>query len=298
MHPAPGHRQLRRLNLERRILSPQPTPLDQRTGRIIRHGGDHLRPRQQRPQPTELRHAKHHATTAPDLRQIQIDIAAQVTGKRHHRMGPFAVLIQGQRPRPGITAQHFAGNIAQLLALGIGRQIRGVAHAHRDLPRRQQRRHQQVIGPPHDHDDARCFLLQLTQQRRKQTELGIVRQPDAEHIATGRRIELLGPADRAGNGIHGRLQFLENRQRPRRRFHAATVAQQQGVVEQIPQTPQRGAHRRLAHEQFFRDAGQVLFEHQRLENHQQVHVDATQIVTVHKHGSLVCSARREVEKCV
>ncbi|MNF78542.1 hypothetical protein D3C84_607290 [compost metagenome] len=203
-------------------------------------------------------------------------------------MGPLAVLIQGQRPRPGVAAQHFAGNIAQLLALGIGRQIRGVTHAHRDFPRRQQRRHQQVIGPPHDHDNARRFLLQLTQQRRKQTELGIVRQPDAKHIATGRRSELLGPADRAGNGVHRRLQLLENRQRPRRRFHAATVAQQQRVVEQIAQTPQRGAHRRLAHEQFFRDAGQVLFEHQGFENHQQVHVDATQIVTVHWHGFLVC----------
>jgi hypothetical protein len=39
----------------------------------------------------------------------------------------------------------------------------------------------------------------------------------------------------------------------------------------------------LPHEQFFGDAGQVLFEHQRFENHQQVHVDATQIVTVHGH---------------
>ena len=48
----------------------------------------------------------------------------------------------------------------------------------------------------------------------------------------------------------------------------------------------RRADRRLPHEQFFGDPGQVLLEHQGLENHQQVHVDAAQIVTVHWHGSL------------
>jgi hypothetical protein len=92
-------------------------------------------------------------------------------------------------------------------------------------------------------------------------------------------------------GLRSRIHHkIENRQRPRRRLHAATVAQQQRIVEQITQTPQRGTHCRLAHEEFFGDPGQVLFEHQGLENHQQVHVDAAQIVSVHQHGSVVGSA--------
>ncbi|MNX19571.1 hypothetical protein D3C86_494940 [compost metagenome] len=233
MHPAPGHRQLCCLNLERRVFSAQTASLDQCACRIIRHGGYHLGPGEQCAQAAELRHAEHHTATTPDLGQVQVDVAAQIAGKRHHRMRPLTVFVQRQRPRSGVAAQHLAGNVAQFLALGIRRQIGGVAHTHGNLPRCQQRRHQQVIGTTHHHHDPRRLFLQLAQQRRKQAELGIVRQPDAKHIATGGRIELLGPADRTGNHVHRRLQLLENRQRPGRWLHGPAVAQQQWIIKQI-----------------------------------------------------------------
>ena len=300
MHAAPGHRQLRRRNREGWILSPQRTPLDQRTRRIIGHRGDHLGAGEQRAQPAELRHAKHHPATAADLRQVKVDVTAQVTGKRHHGMRSFAVLIEGQRSRPFVAAQHLAGDVAQLLAFGIRRQIRGVAHPDGNFTGGQQGRHQQVIGTPHHHDDPRRLFLQLPQQWREQAELGIVRQADTKHVAAGRRIELLGPADRPGDNVHRRLQLLENRQRPRRRLHATTVAQQQRIIEQVAQTTERRTDRRLPHEQFFGDPGQVLLEHQGLKNNQQVHVDATQIVTVHwrhldRSEMRPCSAARSLD---
>lgn len=69
--------------------------------------------------------------------------------------------------------------------------------------------------------------------------------------ATGSRIKLLGRADRPGDGIHRQLQFLENRQHPRRRSHAASIAPQQRIFEKITQLTQRNAHSRLPHEVFF-----------------------------------------------
>jgi hypothetical protein len=55
---------------------------------------------------------------------------------------------------------------------------------------------------------------------------------------------------------------------------------------QIAQLCQRRADRGLAEEQLFPGAGQVLFEHQGFENHQQVHVHAAQVVAVRGGGSV------------
>ena len=78
-------------------------------------------------------------------------------------MGPGAVIIQGQRRLAVIPAQDLAGDIAQFLALGIGRQIGGVADPHGDFTAGQQRRHQQVIGAAHHHDDAWRFFAQAAE---------------------------------------------------------------------------------------------------------------------------------------
>ena len=292
MHTAPGHRQLRGINRERRVFGAQATAFNQRTRGVIRHGGDHFGAGEQGAQATELRHAKNYAARAAKLGQVEVDVAAQVARERHHCVRTLAVFVECQRPRAIIAAQDFAGNVAQFLAFGIGRQIRGVADADGDFPGGQQCRHQQVVGTAHHHDNARRLLLQMAQQRWKQTELGIVRQADTKHIATARRFKLLGATDGPGNDVHRRLQLLEDRQGAGGRFHAATVAQQQRIIEQVTQTPERCTYRGLAHEQFLGDAGQVLFEHQRFENHQQVHVDATQIITVHRLGFLLWPATR------
>ncbi|MNG16249.1 hypothetical protein D3C84_1001430 [compost metagenome] len=121
----------------------------------------------------------------------------------------------------------------------------------------------------------------MPQQRRKQAKLGIVGEADAEHLATAGRVELPCTAHRTGNGIQGRTQFLEDGLRPGRRLHAASLADQQRIVEEVAQARQRGAHRGLAEEELLSHARHVLLEHQGFEHHQQVEVDAAQFVSVH-----------------
>ncbi|MCY1453928.1 hypothetical protein D9M71_709540 [compost metagenome] len=97
----------------------------------------------------------------------------------------------------------------------------------------------------------------------------------------GRRVEVLRPADCAGNRVQRRLQLFEYLQGPLGGFETTTVADQQRIVEQVAQARQRRADCRLAEEEFFRCTGQVLLEHQGFEHHQQIHVYTTQIVAVH-----------------
>ncbi|CRM52155.1 Cell wall-associated polypeptide CWBP200 [Pseudomonas sp. 58 R 3] len=195
MYAAPDHRQFRGFNRERRVLGAQHGAFGQGTGGVVGHCRDDLRARQECAQAAELRHCQHHPARPADAGQVKVDIAAQVPRKRHHRVGPRAVVIQCQRRRAVVAAQYLAGNVPQLLALGIGRQFGGVADAHGNLATGQQRRHQQVIGAAHHHDDPRCLFAQLAEQRREQAELGIVGQADAKHCATGGRVEILGAAD-------------------------------------------------------------------------------------------------------
>ncbi|MNP42568.1 hypothetical protein D3C76_1363410 [compost metagenome] len=73
-------------------------------------------------------------TLAPDFFQFRIDETAEVTGKRHQRMGPGAELVQAQGTGHGVGAQQFRLAAAQHLALGVGRQVGGVADTDGDLP--------------------------------------------------------------------------------------------------------------------------------------------------------------------
>ena len=236
MHPAPRHRQLRRINRKRRVFGTQRTAFNQCTRRIIGHGGDHFSTGQQRAQTTELWHAEHDAAAAAEFGQVEVDVAAQVAGERDHRVRACAVFVERQRAWAIVAAQDFAGDVAEFFAFGVGRQIGGVTDTDGDLAGRQQRRHQQVVGAAHHDDDARCLFLKLTQQRREQAEFRVVRQADPEHIAAACWLEFLGAADGAGDHVHGRLQLFENIERARRRLHGATVAQQQRIIEQIAQT--------------------------------------------------------------
>ncbi|MNQ69335.1 hypothetical protein D3C85_839260 [compost metagenome] len=200
-------------------------------------------------------------------------------------MRAFAELVQGQRAGAVIATQDLHAQVAQFLALGVGRQFRGVADADGNLAAGQHRRHQQEIHSAHHHDHVLRFFTNLLEQWRKQSEFGVVGQSDTKHIAAGGGLEILGPADRPGNGVHCRLQFLENLQCPQGRLQGASIAHQQRIVEQIAQFCQRCADGRLAEEQLFPGPGQVLLEHQGFENHQQVHVHAAQVVAVHGGGA-------------
>ncbi|MNL62861.1 hypothetical protein D3C87_1869280 [compost metagenome] len=60
----------------------------------------------------------------------------------------------------------------------------------------------------------------------------------------------------------------------RAQHQAALAAHQDGVVEQLPQAPERVADRRLAQVQPQRGAGDMALGQQCFEHHQQVEVDS------------------------
>ncbi|MCY1437228.1 hypothetical protein D9M71_533820 [compost metagenome] len=139
----------------------------------------------------------------------------------------------------------------------------------------------QVVGAADHQHHAGRLGAQALDQGRQQAELDIVGQADAEHRRAGRRVEVGGAADRGGDGVQRRGEQGEDLLRPRGRLHLPSAAHEQRVVEQAAQARQRGADRRLAEEQLFRRAGHAAFVHQRLEDDQQVEIDAAQVIAVH-----------------
>ncbi|MOA58094.1 hypothetical protein D3C78_1824190 [compost metagenome] len=85
-----------------------------------------------------------------------------------------AVVIKAQRPRHGIGAQQFWRAAAQDLALGVGRQVCGVADANGYLAGSQQARHQYVIDATDHQHDSRCFRAQALEQHGQQGEFDVV----------------------------------------------------------------------------------------------------------------------------
>ncbi|MNJ20982.1 hypothetical protein D3C77_153250 [compost metagenome] len=276
--------QLEGLHLQRRILGAQAAGGGQDLGGIVGHGGDDVGAGQQAAQAVELRHGQDHMALAPDLFQDLVHEPAQVAGKRYQRVGAGAEVVQAQAPRHAVGTQHLGFAAPQHLALGVGRQVVGPAHADGDFPRGQQRGHQQVVDPAHHQDDARGFGAHALEQLRQQGEFGVVRQADAKHRGAGGWIEVGSAADRGGDRIQRWREQGEDLHRPRRRFHAAPGTHEQRVVEQVAQARQGGADGRLAEEQFLCRTGHATLVHQGLEDDQQVQVDATQVVTVHRLG--------------
>ncbi|MCY1180450.1 hypothetical protein D9M73_208930 [compost metagenome] len=137
---------------------------------------------------------------------------------------------------------------------------------------------QQEVDPPHHDHHLRRFLADPPEQGREQAELGVVGEADAEGVAVGRGVEFTGPADRAGNDVHRRLQFPEYLQGALGRLEGAAVAHQQRIAEQVAQSRQRMTDRWLAQVQTLGRPGDVLFGEQGVEDHQQVEVDASKII--------------------
>ncbi|MNP65390.1 hypothetical protein D3C76_1609760 [compost metagenome] len=88
-------------------------------------------------------------------------------------------------------------------------------------------------------------------------------------------------AHRRGNAVQRRRQVGEYFLRPRRRLHDSAGTNEQRIIEQLAQAPQGGADRRLAEEQLLADAADIALVHHRFEHHQEMNVDATQIISVH-----------------
>ncbi|MNQ72295.1 hypothetical protein D3C85_869950 [compost metagenome] len=119
-------------------------------------------------------------------------------------MGTFAVVVEAQRAGHRIGAQQLGLGAAQGLALGVGRQLLGVADAHRNLAGGQQVGHQQVVGPAyHQHHPGRLGA-QAPEQGGQQGELDVIREADAKYRGAGCRIEVGGAADRGGDRIQRR----------------------------------------------------------------------------------------------
>ena len=82
-----------------------------------------------------------------------------------------------------------------------------------------------------------------------------------------------------------RLQYLRQlpgqRHRPRCRYHAAGLADEQGVVEHFAQSPQGLAHRRLRDEQTLCRARDMSLFQQRFQRHQQIKIQLSQFPYVH-----------------
>ncbi|MOA13599.1 hypothetical protein D3C78_1336600 [compost metagenome] len=76
-------------------------------------------------------------------------------------MRAFAELVQGQRAGAVIAAQDFHAQVAQFLALGVGRQFCGVADADGNLATGQHRWHQQEIHPAHHHHNVLRLFTNL-----------------------------------------------------------------------------------------------------------------------------------------
>eukprot|EP01137_Pigoraptor_chileana_P015423 Opistho-2@71322 len=281
LRPTPRHVQLKRARRQRWILRPHAARSRQRVSGVIRHGRDDIGACEQRTQAIELRHGQHHVALAPEFFQLFIDEATEVAGERHQRMRTRTIVIQAERAGYSVGAQQFRLAATQHLAFGVGRQVGGVADADGDFPRSQQARHQYVVDAAHHQDDARCLGAQAFEQHRQQGEFDVVGQADAEHRSAGGRVELRRTADRRGNGVEGRREQGEDFHRAGGRFHAASGAHEQGVIEQAAQARERRTDRRLAEKQFLGGAGHAAFVHQCFEHDQQVQVDTTQVITIH-----------------
>ena len=127
----------------------------------------------------------------------------------------------------------------------------------------------------------RRHLAQMGQQRRQQAAFDVVGHAQAKHRATGAGVEVVDLAQGIGQAVQRRAQPFENGQGARRGLHRPTAAHQQGIVEELPQAYQGGADGRLAEKELFRGAGEVALMHQAFEHHQQVQVDAAQVVAIH-----------------
>ncbi|MNX92594.1 hypothetical protein D3C86_1247440 [compost metagenome] len=98
----------------------------------------------------------------------------------------------------------------------------------------------------------------------------------------GARIERLATAQRGGDAVQRRRQVGENFLGPRGRFHHPSATNEQRVIKQHAQSAQGTADGRLPKEKFFADAADIPLMHHRFENHQQVDVGTTQVISVHE----------------
>ncbi len=192
-----------------------------------------------------------------------------------------AVVIEAQRAGHGVCTQQLGLAAPQDLALGVGRQLLGVGHAHGDLPGGQQPRHHQVVGTANHQHHAWCLGAQAAEQGGEQGELDVIGEADAKHRLAGSRIEVGSAADRRGDGVQRGREQGEDFLCPWRRLHAAPGAHEQRVIEQRAQACQRRADGWLAEKQLLSSPGHTAFVHQRLEDDQQVQIEATQVVAVH-----------------
>jgi len=92
----------------------------------------------------------------------------------------------------------------------------------------------------------------------------------------------LATAQRGGNAVQRRCQVGEDFLGPCGRFHHSTATNEQRVIEQRTQAAQGSADGGLPEEQLFADAADISLMHHRLENHQQVDVGTTQVISVHE----------------
>ena len=201
-------------------------------------------------------------------------------------MRPRAVVVQAQLAGHAVGAKQLGQAAPQHLALGVGRQLLGVAHAHGNLAGRQQPRHQQVVGTAHHQRHTGRLGAQATQQRRQQGELDIIGKADTKHRGAGGGVEVGGAADGGGDRIQRRREQGEDLAGPRGRLHAAPGAHEQRIVEQRAQAGEGGADRRLAEKEFFRCPRHAALVHQRLEHDEHVEIDAAQVVAVHAKHSI------------
>jgi hypothetical protein len=86
----------------------------------------------------------------------------------------------------------------------------------------------------------------------------------------------------------------------RREFHVAADTHQQWIVEIVPQSMQRGAHRRLRNEYFLGRPGDVFFTQQGVERDQQIEIETMELHARHwleRSVILADCAWRDIQRC-
>ncbi len=273
--------QLKRAHRQRWVFGAQTARRGQCFGGVIRHGGEDVGAGQQCAQPVELRHGQYHVAFAIEFFQLFINKPAQVACEGHEGVRAGAEVVQAQGAGHAVGAQQFRQAAAQHFALGVGRQVGGVAHADGNFPGGEQAWHQDVVDAAHHQHDAWRLGAQAFEQLRQQGEFNVVGQADTEHGGAGGGVELGSAAHCGGDRVQGRGEQGEDFHGTCRRLHAAPGTYKQRVIEQPTQTRQRRADGRLAKEQFLGGAGHTALMHQGFEYDQEVKVDTTQVVTVH-----------------
>ena len=109
------------------------------------------------------------------------------------------------------------------------------------------------------------------QPRREQNGLR-VRRGEADRALQRRGIEVLG-AEQAPQSVESGGRLRDQRLGERRRREAAPGPDKQRIVENLPQTGERPAHRRLAQADLGGRARDVPASQERLERRQQVEVE-------------------------